>query len=196
MFKGGLAMKSLTCAAVLGLAVFSNYAFAQAPMGHGSANMSDDDLIKLAISAAPEAVTKDATVVMVGSDGKTRTLHQGSGQWTCMPGHADPANPDPMCGDKNAMEWAAAWMEHKEPPPNKVGFMYMLRGDGGASNTDPYSTKEEPGNNWIKTGAHVMIVGSGAKMLDGYPRDPKPDPTKPYVMWPGTSYEHLMLPLR
>jgi hypothetical protein len=46
MFKGGLAMKSLTCAAVLGLAVFSNYAFAQAPMGHGSANMSDDDLIK------------------------------------------------------------------------------------------------------------------------------------------------------
>src|ERR1700726_1856763 len=41
--KGGLAMKSLTCAAVVGLAVFSNYAFAQAPMGHGSANMSEPD---------------------------------------------------------------------------------------------------------------------------------------------------------
>src|SRR6266446_5869440 len=75
---------------------------------------------------------------------------------------------------------AAAWMSHKEPQPNKVGFMYMLRGDGGASNTDPYATNEEPGNDWIKTGAHVMIVGSGAKMLDGYPRDPKADPTKPY----------------
>jgi len=47
-----------------------------------------------------------------------------------------------------------------------------------------------------KTGAHVMIVGSGAKMLDGYPRDPKGDATKPYVMWPGTPYEHLMLPVR
>jgi hypothetical protein len=114
-------MKSLTCAAVLGLAVFSNYAFAQAPMGHGSANMSDDDLIKLAISAAPEAVTKDATVVMVASDGNTRTLRQGSGQWTCMPGHADPANPDPMCGDKNAMEWAAAWMAHKDPRRTRSG---------------------------------------------------------------------------
>jgi hypothetical protein len=101
-----------------------------------------------------------------------------------------------MCGDKNAMEWATAWMDHKEPPANKVGFMYMLRGDGGASNTDPYATKEEPGNNWIKTGAHVMIVGSGAKMLDGYPRDAKADPTRPYVMWPGTQYEHLMLPVR
>ena len=113
-----------------------------------------------------------------------------------MPGHADPANPDPMCGDKNAMEWAHAWMAKEQPPANKVGFMYMLRGDGGASNTDPYATKEEPGNNWVKTGSHVMIVGSGAKMLEGYPRDAKADPTKPYVMWLGTPYEHLMLPVQ
>lgn len=28
-------------------------------------------------------------------DGKMRTLREGTGQWTCMPGHADPANPDP-----------------------------------------------------------------------------------------------------
>jgi hypothetical protein len=69
-------------------------------------------------------------------DGKMRTLRQGTRQWTCMPGHADPANPDPMRGDQNAMEWGMAWMNHKEPPANKVGFMYMLRGDGGASNTD------------------------------------------------------------
>jgi hypothetical protein len=40
----------------------------------------------------------------MGHDGTMRTLRQGTGQWTCMPGHADPANPDPMCGDKNAME--------------------------------------------------------------------------------------------
>ena len=25
-----------------------------------------------------------------------------------------------------------------------------------------------------------MIVGSGAKMLDGYPRDAKADPSRPY----------------
>jgi hypothetical protein len=40
------------------------------------------------------------------------------------------------------------------PPANKVGFMYMLRGDNGASNIDRYATKEESGNNWIKIGAH------------------------------------------
>jgi hypothetical protein len=60
----------------------------------------------------------------------------------------------------------------------------------------PYATREEPGNHWIKTGAHVMIVGFGAKMLDGCPRDAEADLTKPYVMWPGTQYDHLMLPVR
>ena len=112
-----------------------------------------------------------------------------------MPGHADPANPDPMCGDKNAMEWAAAWMEHKEPPPNKVGFMYMLRGDGGASNTDPYATKPTAQNDWIKTGPHVMVVGS-KELLAGYPSGAKPDTSMPYVMWAGTPYAHLMVPVK
>ena len=185
-------MKSLAFATLLAFALTPSYGFAQTSTGH---NMSDEELIKLALSAAPEAVAKEATVVAMDHDGKMRTLRQGAGQWTCMPGHADPANPDPMCGDQNAMEWGMAWMNHKEPAANKVGFMYMLRGDGGARNTDPYATKEEPGNNWIKTGAHVMIVGPGAKMLDGYPRDAKADPTKLYVMWPGTQYEHLMLPV-
>jgi hypothetical protein len=188
-------MKSFVCAAALTMAICSSSAFAQATMGHGGGTMNDAELIKLALSAAPEAVTKDATVITVENDGKLRTLRQGTGQWTCMPGPTDVAEQAPMCGDKNAMEWAAAWMAHKDPPTNKVGFMYMLRGDGGASNTDPYAKKEEPGNNWIKTGSHVMIVGSGAKMLDGYPREAKADPTKPYVMWPGTVYEHLMLPV-
>ena len=85
-------------------------------------------------------------------------------------------------------------MNHKEPPANKVGFMYML--GRRCKQHRPVCNKEEPGNNWIKTGTHVMIVGSGAKMLDGYPRDAKADPTRPYVMWPGTQYEHLMLPVR
>jgi hypothetical protein len=48
-----------------------------------------------------------------------------------MPGHTDRGDPDPMCGDKNAMEWAAAWMAHKDPPSNKVGFMYMLSETAG-----------------------------------------------------------------
>ena len=101
----------------------------------------------------------------------------------------------PMCGDQAAMEWANAW-QTKAPPPDKVGFMYMLAGDTGASNTDPYATKPEPGNHWIKTGSHVMIVGPSVKSMPNYPRTADANPKVPYVMWPGSPYEHLMLPVK
>ncbi len=55
--------------------------------------MSDEELTKLALSAAPDAIAKDATVIAMTPDGKMRVVHKGTGQWTCMPGHADPANP-------------------------------------------------------------------------------------------------------
>ena len=101
-----------------------------------------------------------------------------------------------MCADPAAMEWVKAW-QTKGPPPQKLGFIYMLRGDNGVSNTDPYATVKTADNNWVKSGPHVMIVGAEAKnMMQGYPRDAKPAPAKPYVMWPGTPYEHLMLPVK
>ncbi len=106
--------------------------------------------------------------------------------------HVTPNSPDVLAAK---MEWAHAWQTHA-PPPDKVGFIYMLNGDTGASNTDPWATKSEPGNHWIKTGAHVMIVGPAAKTMAGYPRTADADPTKPYVMWPGSPYEHLMLPVK
>jgi hypothetical protein len=153
--------------------------------------MSDTDLMKLLVGAAPQHVLEGATILNMGADGKMKTVREGTNGWTCMdPGGA------PMCADKAAMEWAQAW-QSKGAAPQKLGFIYMLKGDNGASNTDPYATKESPANNWVKTGPHVMIVGAEAKgMMQGYPRDAKADPNNPYVMWPGTPYEHLMLPVK
>jgi hypothetical protein len=98
-----------------------------------------------------------------------------------------------MCLDNNAMLWAHAWMTHTTPP-DSVGFVYMLSGDNGASNTDPYATAQANGNHWVTTGPHVMIVGPPAKTM-GYPMTADADPTKPYVMWAGTPYAHLMIPV-
>jgi hypothetical protein len=39
-----------------------------------------------------------------------------------------------------------------------------------------------------------MIVGGIKGVAEGLPRSAKPDESAPYVMWPGTPYEHLMLP--
>jgi hypothetical protein len=96
--------------------------------------------------------------------------------------------------DSNAMKWADAWIHHKPPPDNVVGVMYMLEGGTDASNTDPYATKPTAENDWIKTGAHVMVVGS-KQVLAGYPAGQKPDTSAPYVMWAGTPYAHLMVPI-
>ena len=83
---------------------------------HAGHKMSDAEIIKMSLSAAPNAVAKDATVIDIGADGKVRVVRQGKGEWTCMPGQGNPKAPDPMCGDKNAMAWATAWMQKKEPP--------------------------------------------------------------------------------
>jgi len=165
---------------------------ALAQHGHGAAA---DDTIKSAMSAAPETVAKEATVVTVSPDGRFQVVRQGSNNFTCMPDNPQTPGPDPMCGDANAMEWIQAWASRKEPPEDKIGFIFMLAGGTDASNTDPYAEKPEANNNWIETGPHVMIVGA-RKLLSQYPRDARPDTTQPYVMWPGTPYEHLMIPVK
>jgi hypothetical protein len=157
---------------------------------------SDAQLIASAERAAPAAVAKDATIITMGSDGKMRTLREGHNGFTCMPDSPATPGPDPMCMDKNAFEWAGAWMGHKTPTAGKVGFMYMLEGGTDASNTDPYAKKPDAGNHWIKTGAHVMIVGAEQSFYDMYPKNADPDTKVPYVMWPGTPYQHLMVPVK
>ena len=157
---------------------------------------SDKKMIASAMSAAPAAIAKHATIVAMEADGKMRTLRKGTNGFTCMPDNPATPGPDPMCMDKNSLEWAMAWIEHKTPAACKVGFMYMLAGGTDASNTDPYATKPEPNNHWIKTGPHVMIVGADASFYDSYPKSADPDTKQPYVMWAGTPYQHLMAPVK
>jgi len=162
----------------------------------GAAAASDSKLIKSAMAAAPRKVSAGATIVAADKDGKMRTLREGSNGFTCMPDNPTTPGPDPMCMDKAALEWATAWMEHKTPASGKTGLMYMLAGGTDASNTDPYATKPEASKHWVKTGSHVMIVGADQSFYEQYPKNPDPDTSAPYVMWSGTPYQHLMIPVK
>jgi hypothetical protein len=150
--------------------------------------MSDAEYIKQALSAAPTAVAEGAKVVRVLNDGSMPTIREGANGFTCMV-----MGTDRMCNDANSMEFIHALMK-KEPPPDKVGISYMLAGDEGASNTDPYATGKTADNHWVVTGPHLMVFGPPSKTL-GYTEAKDPDPTKPYMMWAGTAYEHAMIPL-
>jgi len=145
-------------------------------------------------SAAPASISAHAAIATIDAKGAMQSIREGTNGWTCMPDNPVTPGPDPMCFDANAGKWVAAWIAHKPPPENVVGLMYMLEGGTDASNTDPYATKPTPDNNWVSTGPHIMVVGS-KDILAGHPSGGKPDTTVPYVMWAGTPYAHLMIPV-
>lgn len=149
---------------------------------------ADSEYITQALSAAPESVAKEAAVVRMDDKGNMKTLREGKNGFTCMI-----IVKDRMCSDANSMQFFHAMMTHAAPT-DKVGMSYMLQGDNGASNTDPYATGKTATNHWIVTGPHIMITGTAAKSL-GYTEAKDPDPAKPYMMWAGTPYEHAMIPV-
>jgi hypothetical protein len=167
------------------------------PMATGSGtSAADPAAIASAMSAAPASLGANATIVAMDSNGKMRTLRAGNNGFTCMPDDPNSPGQDPMCADQAAMTWLGAYIAHKAPPaPGNVGFVYMLQGGSDASNTDPYATKPVDGH-WLATGPHVMVVGADPAFYAAYPSGPKPDATRPYVMWAGTPYQHLMAPVK
>jgi hypothetical protein len=151
---------------------------------------SDAAVIAKAISAAPPDIAKNAAVMGMSADGKMKELRAGTNGWMCM---LDLAG-DSMCLDKEWQAWGDAWMNKKDPPkPKTVVVAYMLKGDKGASNTDPYATKATADNQWVVSGPHIMLLPTDPGQLDAYPTDW----TKggPWVMWKGTPYAHIMVPM-
>jgi len=160
------------------------------------AGKSKDAKIQSAMSAAPRGISKDATILDYPEKegGEPVVLRKGTNEWTCFPDDSTTPSADPMCLDKNSMQWAQAWMSKKEPKLGGPGIGYMLQGGGSASNTDPFAKKPAAGEKWMKEPPHVMVFPT-AKL------DPKVYGTdahtgRPWIMWAGTPYEHLMVPVK
>lgn len=195
LLTAGAAVLSLGgCNKAGGPAASNSTETAAANTASSTGSTATKDPIASAESAAPASISHNASVVTADASGAMKTLRQGSNGWTCMPDAPATPGPDPMCFDANAGKWIDAWLHHKAPPQGATGVMYMLEGGTDASNTDPYATKPTAENNWVKTGPHLMIVGS-KDILAGHPAGAKPDTSVPYVMWAGTPYAHLMVPI-
>jgi hypothetical protein len=172
-------------------AFFTGGCMAQAQRQYPTADVptSEPAYIAKVKTAAPEEIVNKASIIMM-QGGKPRELQAGTNGFTCLIG------PDgtPACADPNGMEWMKATGARTEPP-DKIGFIYMLAGDTGTTNHHPH--QRETRLHWVQTGPHVMIVGPRVREMMGYPRTlDVADPTQPYVMFPGTPYEHLMLPTK
>ena len=150
---------------------------------------SEPEYLAKVRTAAPRQIVEKSTITMKMPDGTTKTLQSGTNGFTCFIG----SDGTPQCADDNAIAWMKA-AAAKAEPPNKVGFVYMLDGDTGTNNEGAGMRGSH--QHWVQTGPHVMILGPMVKDMPGYSRAlDQTDPTQPYVMYPGTPYEHLMLPV-
>lgn len=150
--------------------------------------------IESAISAAPRAIAADATIMDWPAEegGEPSELRAGSNGWVCFPDMPATEPSDPMCFDRVWQSWMTAWMTRTEPEVDQLGVAYMLQGDGGASNIDPFATGPTPDNQWVVSGPHLMLLTPDPADLEGMSTDPG---AEPFVMWRDTPYAHVMVPM-
>lgn len=150
--------------------------------------MPEADLLEDALSATWPGMVEEATVV----DWEGTVLQEGSNGFTCLPSPPNLAGTAPMCLDEVWLGWAEAWQNQEPYTAEGLGIAYMLQGDEGASNVDPFAMEASEDNQWVVEGPHMMIIAPPA-LLEAFPTDPHNG--GPYVMWADTDYQHLMVPV-
>ncbi len=156
-------------------------------------NMSDDEQIALARSAAPSSISRDATIFILNWNGKFKKVRTGANGFTCYSDLDKIDVPVPSCMDKAAVQWWDDFTSGKPGPTNKVpGFAYMAQGAlRWEKEGKIYMDWHTPGTKRITEPPHWLIF---------WPFDAKSAkfPTYPgkfgsYIMYNGTPWSHLMI---
>jgi hypothetical protein len=156
--------------------------------GESDYGQTDAGKIDRAMRAAPPAVSARATIVDL--DG--RVLREGDNGWVCQPG-VMPGDDHPMCNDAAWTAFMRAVAAGEPVDAQVLGISYMLQGDMKVNNADPFDREQDPGEVWVQEGPHLMIYVPDVALLEGLPTDPYAG--GPYVMWHGTPYAHVMVPV-
>lgn len=160
--------------------------------------MTDEEKIADAMSAGPASITQDATILDWPSEpgGDFRVLREGTNGWSCIassPGAVAKGQNNALCDDEVWLAWEHALMEGRTPEIDRLGISYSLSNTAEGSNTDPSVTGPTEDNQWHRMGPHVALLVPDPAMLEGISTDPHNG--GPYVMWAGTPYAHIMVPI-
>jgi len=160
-----------------------------------SETSKEDAKIQSAMSAAPTAIARNAKIVDYPKDAGRPLieLREGTNSWTCFPDWQATPGKDPMCFDKMWMQWFEAINTATDPKIKEPGIAYMLQGGSDASNTDPFAMKPEKGEEWVSAPPHIMLIVPGK--LDTTLLSTDHHSGEPWVMYAGTPYEHVMIPV-
>ncbi len=160
-----------------------------------SKTSEEDAKIESAMSAAPAAIAKDARIVDYPKKAGQPLieLREGTNDWTCFPDWQATPGKDPMCFDEMWMRWFEAINTATDPNIEAPGIAYMLQGGSDASNTDPFAMKPKEGEEWVSAPAHIMLIVPGELDRTLFTTDHHSG--EPWVMYAGTPYEHVMIPV-
>jgi hypothetical protein len=148
------------------------------------------EMIERAMSAAPRFVSERATIYE--SLGNRTVLREGTNGFFCFPEFGPPKRP--FCMEQEGLDLLEALMAKKSPPPrSKVSVLYALQGLYPGTNEDPLAPPEEQAKH-VQTdgGPHIALLVPDAKVFEGITTNPQEG--RPWVMYKGTPYEHLMVP--
>ena len=155
-----------------------------------STAMAQDKVIKSAMSAGPESISADATIL----DWEMNVVREGTNEWTCLPDRPTTEGEDPWCITGPWMNFLDAYVNQTEPTYDEFGIAYMLMGDSPVSNSDPYQTEPTGPEDWVTgVGAHIMLLVPDKSLLKGMTTDHLNG--GPWVMWADTPYAHVMIPI-
>src|SRR3569832_1147318 len=117
--------------------------------------MSKDELIKLVLCVALPNISKDATVMIPGEDGKLTEAKRGGNGFTCMTDIDGQEKPDPICADPAAWQWGSDMLSGAPNPTNTApGVAYMAQGGWHREKDGKILMMEEPGSKRVKEPPH------------------------------------------
>jgi hypothetical protein len=187
--------KRMLNVALLPVLVIATVAFGLVRSGPAAGQDDAEAKIENAMSAAPAALAENATILdnELDADGKFVVLREGSNGWFCQPDAPGTPGPDPICLDQTWLDWVYAFVAGEEPDTTVAGLAYMLQGGSEASNTDPFATEPAAGDEWMSSPPHIMVIMPGE--IDQTVFTTEHDSGEPWIMWAGTPYEHIMMPV-
>jgi hypothetical protein len=151
--------------------------------------MSKEDKIESAMSAAPTRISKNATIL----DFDDTVLREGTNKWICKTGGLPGSRRYPWCHDPVFMKWKDTVWQDKPFSTDVVGYSYMLAGGFAADVFDPHVKRSNMGENWHHEGPHMMLIMPSHDLLANQSADPEDDDI--FVIFKNTPFEIVIIPL-
>jgi hypothetical protein len=122
-----------------------------------------------------------------------RLIRSGSNGWTCLPDNSYTAEDDPWCIYGAWDDFLSVFTRFNDPGTETVGVAYMRAGNPHVTHIDRSKAKFRVSGNWKPgPGDYLMAVPPPGHTPQAYPTDPSGGGA--WMMWPGTPFEHVMIP--